>query len=534
MNNGDPRAMVSSLRPDATSELNSLLKRQSDGWLSGNRPAIERLVESFAGTDAPSPSDAEDRLMALISNEVALREQLGEQPSLAEYQHRFPLFSESLSIQWRIDRLFQPPGAATVVLSETLRGSATSAEVLRSRLPRQIGRYEILAELGRGAIGVVYKAWDPHLKRPLAIKRLRDGLDADEDALSRIRGEAEAIARIHHPNIVQIYEIFEVDGLPFLAMEYCAGGTLTRRLNGAPIPAKLAAELLLSIARAVACVHQSRIIHRDIKPGNVLLENGTDWSPKVSDFGLAKLLDVDHGATATGNILGTPTYMAPEQAFGGAKRVGPAADIYSLGALLYECLTGSPPFRGASVADTLEQVRLREPVSIRALAPKVPIDLETIALKCLRKSPEERYACVQALVEDLESYLADRPIVARPLSRGTRAWRWCSHNPRVALLLLSVFGLLSLTALILLDRNRRIQAALVAKATALNELTSALHEKNIAIGEKEEALHRAAEEVISGLWTRLEPVANRRLRYGDAASGRTIQNRRDAHQCRLA
>ncbi|MEO8268197.1 MAG: serine/threonine-protein kinase [Aureliella sp.] len=492
MDNGDRRAMVSSIGADAPSILNALLQQQSDGWLSGDRPAIERLLESFTATDAPSPSDVEEHLMALISNEVALREQLGEQPSLAEYQQRFPQLSQPLSIQWWVDRLLQPPETATVPLKETWLGSATIAEAPRSRVPRQIGRYEILAELGRGAIGVVYKAWDPQLKRPLAIKRLRDGLDADEEALSRIRGEAEAIARIRHPNIVQIYEIFEVDGLPFLAMEYCAGGTLTRRLDGAPILARQAAELLLSIARAVASVHQSRIIHRDLKPGNVLLENGTDWTPKVSDFGLAKLLDVDHGATATGNILGTPAYMAPEQAFGDAKRVGPAADIYSLGALLYECLTGSAPFRGASVADTLEQVRVREPVSIRTLAPKVPVDLETIALKCLRKSPEERYASVQALVGDLENFLADRPIVARPLSRGARMWRWCRHNPRVALLLLSVFGLLSLTALILLDRNRRIQASLGEKAFALSELTIALGEKNAALSEMEEALRRAA------------------------------------------
>ncbi len=462
--------------------LEELLRAQADSWQSGEPLAIEQLIAKISSLPQNAASDQNEWLMALISHEVVLRERAGQTPILSEYQQRYPDLSNELAIQWQIDRLIDRPGEATLPISETFRAAR---EPESRRLPSQIGRYEIRTELGRGAIGVVYKAWDPLLKRPVALKRLRDGLDAEAEALKRIRAEAEAIARIHHSSIVQIYEIIEIDEQPYLAMEYCPGGTLSHRLAGSPLSPKLAAELMLAIAKAVAAVHQSRIIHRDLKPGNVLLESSDGWNPKVSDFGLAKLLDVDSGATATGNILGTPSYMAPEQAFGDAKRVAAAADIYSLGAILYECLTGSAPFRGATVADTLEQVRTREPVAVRQLAPKVPHDLETITLKCLRKSPADRYVTAQALVEDLENFLAGRSIVAQPLSRTTRVWRWCHRNPQVATLLMSVFALLCATVLILSDRNRHIRAGFNEKAVALSELTKAL-------AEKEQALQSAA------------------------------------------
>lgn len=384
-------------------ELEELLRRQTDGWSRDQPTSIEELVIGSTLTCEPTTDQSQDWLMALISNEVALRERAGERPSLSEYQLRFPDLSEALSIQWQLDRLLEDRGHPTIPFTESLPAIVDGARG-RGPMPQRIGRYEVLAELGRGSTGVVYKAWDPQLKRLLAIKRLREGIDADPATLARMFSEAEAIARIDHPNIVKIFEVIEADGLPALAMEYCDGGPLSKRLGGTPLPPRVAAELVQTIARAVAAVHQSRMVHRDLKPGNVLLTSNSQWNLKVSDFGLAKLLDVDTEATATGSILGTPGYMAPEQAFGETKHIGAVADIYSVGAILYECLTGLPPFRGATVADTLEQVRNRHPIPIRQLALHVPVDLETIALKCLRKSPAERYSSMQDLVDDLGRY----------------------------------------------------------------------------------------------------------------------------------
>ena len=262
-------------------------------------------------------------------------------------------------------------------------------------------------------MGIVYEAWDPQLKRRLAVKRLRAGLDSSLEELRRIRMEAEVIAKIRHNNIVQIFEVGEADGLPYLAMEYCEGGSLASRLGGIPLPPKRAAEFVKQIAVGVAAAHACRIIHRDLKPANVLLEHVDTWVPKVTDFGLAKQLDNVATATAAGSILGTPAYMSPEQAFGNAAAIDVTSDVYSIGAILYECLTGLPPFRGVTVADTLDQVRKREPVSVRQLQPRVPIDVETISLKCLRKDPAQRYQTVQALVDDLSCFLERRPIQAR-------------------------------------------------------------------------------------------------------------------------
>ncbi len=334
-----------------------------------------------------------------------------------------------------------------------------------------IDRYTIVGELGRGGIGIVYEAWDPKLKRKLAIKRLRAGFDASPEELKSMRSEAEAIAKIRHPNIVQIYDVGELNGMPFLAMEFCEGGSLAKRIDGQPLQPTLAAEFILKIAAGVGEAHKSRIIHRDLKPGNVLLERAGLWNPKVADFGLAKLLDGDGAATVSGSIIGTPAYMAPEQAFGDSKRVGPAADIYSIGAILYECLTGRPPFRGTTVADTLDQVRSREPVAVRLLEPKVPIDLQTITHKCLRKDSSQRYASVEELAEDLTRFLEHKPIRARRESWIESSWRMAIRYPLVASLT-SAFLLFLLTVAVgslmfAKHANKLKNEALLAQADAL-------------------------------------------------------------------
>jgi tRNA A-37 threonylcarbamoyl transferase component Bud32 len=300
-------------------------------------------------------------------------------------------------------------------------------EVLAAPEIPEIPGYDCLEEIGRGAMGVVYKARQEGLNRPVALKMLLAGEYAGAEQRSRFRCEAEAVARLSHPHVVQVYEIGECAGRPFLAMEYVGGGTLAQRLGGTPLPAREAAALVETLARAVQAAHAAGIVHRDLKPGNVLLL--PDGTPKVSDFGLAKRLDGEAGHTATGAVVGTPSYMAPEQAAGEGKRVGPAADVYALGAILYECLTGRPPFRAAAPMETILQVIADEPVSPRRLQPALPRDLETICLRCLEKDPARRYDSAAALAEDLRRFQAGEPIRARAVGPLERLAKWGRRHP---------------------------------------------------------------------------------------------------------
>ena len=307
--------------------------------------------------------------------------------------------------------------------------AAATSEMTNRAVPAIAG-YEILGELGRGGMGVVYRARQVRLNRPCALKMILAGAHAGAEAAARFLAEAEAVARLQHPNIVQIHHIGEADGLPFFELEYVAGGSLDRRLDGTPWPARRAAELVEPLARGVAEAHRQGIVHRDLKPGNVLL--AADGTPKITDFGLAKSLAADSGLTRTDSIMGSPSYMAPEQAEGKTKQVGPLADVYALGAILYELLTGRPPFRGTTALETLEQVKNAEPVPPSRLVPGLPRDVETIALKCLQKEPAKRYDSAAALAEDLRRFLGGEPIVARPVPFWERGWRWCRRNPLVA------------------------------------------------------------------------------------------------------
>jgi serine/threonine protein kinase/tetratricopeptide (TPR) repeat protein len=309
----------------------------------------------------------------------------------------------------------------------------------------EIPGYEILGKLGAGGMGVVYKARQRGLNRLVALKMIIGGTQARVDHLARFRIEAEAVARLRHPNILQIYDIGEADGLPFVSLELLEGGDLDDRLEGTPQPGRSGSELMVTLARAVHAAHEAGIIHRDLKPANVLFtEEGV---PKITDFGLAKRLESDSGQTETGQIMGTPSYMAPEQARGHTRDVGPAADTYALGAILYQVLTGRPPFMGETPLETVRQVTDDEPVPPSRLVPRVPRDLETICLKCLQKEPKKRYESAQDLADDLDRYRSGNPIQPRRTPVWERGWKWSKRRPgqatTVAASLLFLIGLIA-------------------------------------------------------------------------------------------
>jgi serine/threonine-protein kinase len=310
----------------------------------------------------------------------------------------------------------------------------------------QVPGYEVESELGRGGMGVVYKARHLALKRTVALKMLI-GVSANQAERVRFKIEAEAVARLQHPNIVQLHEIGEAGGLPFLALEFVAGGSLAKRLAGRPLLPRDAAHLVETLANAMHLAHSRNLVHRDLKPANILLTGGDETpislcQPKVTDFGLARQLDSDSGHTRVDAVMGTPSYMAPEQAEGRAHSAGPVADVYSLGATLYECLTGLPPFQGTTPLDTLEQVRTREPASPSSLNRQIPRDLATICLKCLRKQPEQRYASAHELGMDLSRFLRGEPVAARPIGVAERLRKWVRRRPDFAGLLAAIVFLL--------------------------------------------------------------------------------------------
>jgi WD40 repeat protein/tetratricopeptide (TPR) repeat protein len=352
----------------------------------------------------------------------------------------------------------------------------------------------VLNELGSGGMGVVYLARQVSLNRLVALKMIRGGAEARPEQRGRFEAEALAVARLQHPNIVQIFEVGEHRGLPFLALEYADGGSLARHLAGTPQPADQAAGLVEVLARAMHHAHTCGIVHRDLKPANVLLSGAgpgapsepdghdprptSQATPKITDFGLAKQLDDGPGQTRTGVVLGTPSYMAPEQAGGQHQRVGPTADVYALGAILYEMLTGRPPFKAATAFDTVFQVLHNEPAPPRLLQPKVPRDLETVCLKCLQKEAGKRYGSALELAEDLRRFRAHEPIQARPVGRAERLLRWCRRHPGVAALsaVLIVLALgITVTAVLAAARYREVAGRAESEAEKGRQRLVRLH-----------------------------------------------------------
>jgi serine/threonine protein kinase len=405
-------------------------------------------------------------------------------------------------------------GALLPGLGTSREADATAPGPADAGLP-QVPGYEVEAVLGRGGMGVVYKARHLALKRTVALKMLAAGHPYPAER-ARFRAEAEAVARLQHPNIVQIHEVGEAEGRPFIALEYVAGGSLDEGLAGQPLPPRDAARMVAALAGAMHLAHSHNLVHRDLKPGNVLLQKDeggrmkdeqnqdsssdssfilhpSSFIPKVTDFGLVRLLDADSGQTFDGAVMGTPSYMAPEQAEGRARAAGPAADVWALGAILYECLTGRPPFAGATPLETLEQVRSREPAAPSSLNRQTPRDLETICLKCLSKQPERRYSSARELADDLGRFVRGEPVAARPVSRSERVAKWVRRNPTVACL--SAVAALAVGAGAVASLLFGVEAG--RKADALEQQTSQLQAQTRAAEENarraEENARRAEE-----------------------------------------
>jgi thiol-disulfide isomerase/thioredoxin len=450
--------------------------------------------------------DDVDALVDLLFAELVLREELGEAPREEEYLARFPHCAAQMHAQFDFHRAFRvqhplpapsPAGLRTradAVAAPQTGAAQTGPAPAAPELPGEVVAvpgYEIIERLGKGGMGVVYRARQLGLNRTVALKMILNAEYAGDDDRRRFQVEAEAIARLQHPNVVTVHEVGECRGRPYFSLEHCGGGSLAQKLEAGPWEALPAAQLVETIARAIHAAHGVGIVHRDLKPGNILLKE--DGTPKVADFGLARRLD-QQGKTQSGAIMGTPSYMSPEQAGGKSKEIGPASDVYALGAILYELLTGRPPFRAASDLDTVLQVIGGEPVPVRRLQPKVPRDLETVCHKCLEKDPKKRYSSALALAEDLRRFQAGEPVTARPIRPWARGWRWCKRNPTVAslgaALLLTLGGAVIVTLLLVARANfhaaqarekEQQEAQVRANFDLLEELTMDLDQRLAAM-----------------------------------------------------
>lgn len=419
----------------------SALGKQEWFWHKGAPVSIESIISS-----APNPL-TNDQQLSLICNEVYLRESAGQNPTLEEYQQRFSHLAKALEIQWQLDHMLCPVQGDSTVLDSETRLSPTLVATGRVIADR----YEVVRQIGLGGMGTVYEAVDTRLRRTVALKILnRASRDVDSIA-SRFRREAKLIASLDSPHIVSIYDTGESDSGPYIAMQYCEAGTLSDLLRQGTLSTRLAAELVRQAAIGIDAAHRVGVVHRDLKPGNLLLVKSLQPDDadgrievRVADFGLARQIEDDCTQTQTGDLLGTPAYLAPEQLLGNKSTVLAPIDIYALGAILYECLTGRPPIRGETAMETLRLLAKQEPVSIRSLQPNVPVDLATIAHKCLQRDPKDRYATAKQVAEDLQRFLAGQPITARPTSGISRLIKWSRRNPLVAGLVGGVISSLSL------------------------------------------------------------------------------------------
>jgi serine/threonine-protein kinase len=383
-------------------------------WRRGQRSQVELYLEDFPSLAAETP-EARAATVDLIFHEFCLREEFGPPPNLEEFRQRFPRLIERLSPRLTVHQLLQDVDRPTDTAPSAGLGEGGEEEF------PAVPRYEIFRELGRGGMGVVYLASQEGLDRFVALKMILPGAPVSADDLRRFRIEAAAMSRVQHPNLVQIYEVGEFRGLPYFSLEFVDGGSLEDKLKGEPMAPNAAARLAATLAQALHCAHRQGIIHRDLKPANVLLTS--DGVPKITDFGVAKRSDKG-GKASTESVMGTPVYMAPEQARAQNDKIGPATDVYSLGAMVYELLTGTPPYVGETVQDTLLKVLYEELKPPSQHQSGIPRRLETIVVKCLEKEPGKRFASAEELAEEFERFLSDT--ADENTGKSGRGWlaRW--------------------------------------------------------------------------------------------------------------
>jgi serine/threonine protein kinase len=490
-------SVASNRDPEIQRLLDQALDDQKSSWTRGERIPVEDYLRQH-----PALQRDTEAMLDLIYQEYLIRQDQGETPRPDEFYARFPDLAESLMLQFGVDAAIPP----TVELQDK---RDPSNEEAHERLEAIVG-YEILNVLGRGGMGIVYKARDQNLGRIVAIKTIAEGQYATSDQRERFQSEAHAVARLRHPNIIAIYAVGEQENRPYLSLEFAEGGSLAQRLADKPMAPREAAAQVEVLARAVHAAHQAGVVHRDLKPSNVLLT--ADGVPKVSDFGLAKLLDNDSGRTLSGQVMGTPSYIAPEQAEGHSKQVGPAADTYAMGAILYHALTGRPPFLGESAIETLKLVTSTEVVAPRRLRPDVPRDLDTICLKCLEKTPGKRYATALDLAEDLGRFQRGEPILPRRIGPIRRFSKWTKRHPWQTAS--AAIGLIAVSAIIGLTYRHNVQLSAEVKRTAAKAAEASRN-------------YQEARNAIQAMLTKLN---DRRL----AGSPRLIELRRDLQEDALA
>ncbi len=465
------------LPPTVARSVDRICNQFERAWREGPPPRIEDFLSNN--------SEVERALLLreLILLDLHYRRQRGE-PTAAE-DYPFP----EVDPAWLADVVVKPEGN-NENLGDTWETRATTPE-LPNLCGLRIGDHELESRISHGAMGVVYKARQLSLNRPVAVKMILKGPLASLLELRRFRDEAENAASLDHPNIVPIYEVGSHEGQPYFSMKYIEGGHLGRYLKRLENDPKAAARLLVKVAWAVHYAHKHGILHRDLKPANILID--TEGQPHVTDFGLARRLTSEAGATESGALLGTPSYMAPEQAAGQSKSLTTAADVYGLGAVLYECLTGRPPFKGDTPMHTLQQVLADEPTPPRRLRPIVPRDLEIICLKCLHKEPERRYESGQALAEDLERYLSGAPIRARRVGSAERFVRWIRLHPAAAALV--VVSTLAFMALVGFSVAQSYNSQLKEANAELGTTKANLEDANGKLEATSEELKKSLAEV---------------------------------------
>jgi serine/threonine-protein kinase len=478
----EPLTDRSEMPLEVLDQIDQICNRFEAAWEAGGRPRIEDELEQVAALSRAV------LLSDLLAAEINARRRGGEHPTPDDYAARFPTQLALIEAVFAQERKRRADGGTThgfttnaaaeqatvTMTTRPTRAGAESGALEPGAHVRYFGDYEIERELGRGGMGVVYKARQISLNRPVALKMIRAELLADPEELRRFQNEAEAVALLDHPHVVPVYEVGEHEGQKYFTMKLVPGGSLSAILERYSDDPRAAARLVAEAADAVHHAHQRGILHRDLKPGNILVDD--QGHAQVTDFGLAKRLEGDSELSHTGQILGTPAYMAPEQASGRRGAVTTVTDVYGLGTILYALVTGKAPFVGDSVADTLEQVRNQPPEPPTKLNAKVTRDLETICLKCLEKDPRRRYASAQALADDLRNWIDSRPIVARRVGTMERARLWCRRRPAIAglaagLLLAIVGGGITSTALWLrVEQNYQAEQDARSHAQARYEL----------------------------------------------------------------